>query len=281
MSLSPRAAHLPPSGRPQALLVSLVAHRELLWQLVHREVIGRYKGSFMGIAWSLITPLLMLSVYSVVFGQVFRSRWGQTSGGKTEEFAIVLFVGLIVHGLFTEVATNAPRLMIGHANFVKRVVFPLELLPIANLASAAFHALVSAVVLVAGALLVFGGIPLEAAWLPVVIAPYLVALMGLAFFLASLGVYVRDIGQTMNMVSSVMLFLSPVFYPISAVSGTMRTLLELNPLTLIIESARQCILWGQLPDLRALAIYAVASGAFAAAGFWWFQRTRRGFADVI
>lgn len=281
MSLSPSGSHLAPSGRPQALLDSLVKHRELLWQLVHREVIGRYKGSFMGLAWSLITPLLMLSVYSVVFGQVFRSRWGQTTGGKTEEFAIVLFVGLIVHGLFTEVATNAPRLMIGHANFVKRVVFPLELLPIANVASAGFHALVSSAVLVAGALLVFGRIPGEAVWLPFVVIPYLVALLGLAYFLASLGVYVRDIGQTMNMASSVMLFLSPVFYPVSAVSGLMRTLLELNPLTLIIESARQCLLWGQAPDPGALAVYTVASSLFAASGFWWFQRTRQGFADVI
>lgn len=257
-------------------------HGALIRSLIRRDIVGRYRGSGLGLLWSLIAPLFMLAVYTFVFGTVFGARWtpGQTTSSTTE-FAIVLFAGLIVFQLFSEVILRAPTLVLSNVNYVKKVVFPLEILPVVALGSALFHAAVSLVVLVAALLIAHGQIALTAILLPLVLLPLLLVILGLAWLLASLGVFVRDITQILGMLVTALMFLSPVFFPLSALPEWIRPWLAFNPLTLPIEQTRDVLIWGQAPDFAALAVYAVLAVVVAAAGLRWFQLTRKGFADVL
>lgn len=277
-ALDPHRA-LPAS--PLAMAASPWRHRSLIAQMVRREVVGRYKGSVMGLAWSFLNPLLMLTIYTFVFSVVFKARWGVGGSESKIDFAIVLFVGLIVHGLFAECVNRAPALIVGNTNYVKKVVFPLDILPVVALGSALFHAAVSTVVLIAAML--FAGSPLHWGILlwPVLILPTAVAALGFSWMLASLGVFLRDVGQITLIFTTALLFLSPVFFPMSAMPERYRTLMKINPLTIAIEQMRGAIVWGQMPDWGLYAMYLGASLLVAWAGYWWFQRTRKGFADVL
>lgn len=272
--------HLAKSGSPRALLASAWTHRTLIYQLGKRDVVGRYRGSVAGLAWSFLNPLLMLAVYTFVFAVVFQARWQGATDGKGS-FAVILFIGVLVHGIFAECLNRAPGLILANANYVKRVMFPLEILPWVSMGSALFHALVSLLVLLIAQVYVLGGIPPTALLLPVVLAPLVLTTVGLTWIFSAFGVYLRDIGQTTVVITTVALFLSPVFYPVTALPEEYRFLFLLNPLTFIIEQSREVLIWGRLPDWRGLAIYAVASLAVSSAGFWVFQRMRRGFADVL
>jgi lipopolysaccharide transport system permease protein len=278
--MNPHAHH---PGTPVALASSLAKHASLIRQMARRDAVGRYKGSILGLAWSFFHPLLMLAVYTVVFGVIFRARWG--SGPSTPssniDFALILFVGMIVHGLFAEVLNRAPGLILANSNYVRRVVFPLEILVPVSLLSALLHTSISLLILAVALLLHHGSIPTTAVLLPVVMLPLLVLTLGLGWFLASLGVYVRDIGHIVGVVTTVLLFLSPMFYPIEAVPEGFRTAIRMNPLTLIMEQCREVLIWGRGPDWGALGLYLLGSLAIAFAGYWWFQSTRKGFADVL
>lgn len=269
-----------PTGLTEALR-SAWRNRDLIVQLSRREVMGRYRGSVMGLAWSFLHPLLMLLVYTFVFSVVFKAKWGLGGDESRASFAIVLFVGMIVHGLFAEVANRAPGLILANVNYVKRVVFPLEVLPLVAMASALFHAAVSLGVLLLAQLVLLQGLQWTAVLISIVLAPLVIGTLGFAWFLAALGVYIRDIGQTIGIVTTVMLFLSPVFYPVSALPEPLRIWLRLNPLTFPIEEVRKVLLYGQMPDWGGFGIYLAASLAVAWGGFWWFQRSRKGFADVV
>jgi lipopolysaccharide transport system permease protein len=256
-------------------------HRELLAALIRRDVVGRYRGSMMGIAWSMFNPLVMLVVYTFVFSGVFNSRWGTGDDATRADFAIVLFVGMIVHGLFTECANRAPGLILANVNYVKKVIFPLDILPWVAFGSAFFHACVSLVALLAVQLATRHEIPWTVVLFPVVVLPLVFATMGFAWLLASLGVYVRDVGQVTGVFTLILMFVSPVFYPISALPERYQHWLYLNPLTLIIEDGRNTLVFGRLPHFAAEAALLAASLVIAWAGFAWFQKTRRGFADVV
>jgi len=262
------------------MIRSLWRNRHLAWQLAKRDVVGRYRGSVLGILWSFFNPVLMLAVYTFVFSVVFKARWAGGSESKTE-FAIVLFAGMIVHALFAECVNRAPGLILSNVNYVKKVVFPLEILPWVALGAALFHATISVVVLLLFYLIVNQSLQWTAIFLPVVLVPFVLLVMGLSWFLASLGVYVRDVGQTIGIVTTVLMFLSPVFYPVSALPEAFQPWLLANPLTFIIEQAREVLIWGHLPDWRGLALYAVVSVGVAWLGYVWFQKTRKGFADVV
>ncbi len=265
---------------PAALLRSLWQHRQLITQMTKREVVGRYRGSIMGIAWSLFNPILMLVVYTFVFSVVFKARWGGGDESQTS-FAIVLFVGMIVYGLFSEIANRAPSLILSNVNYVKKVVFPLEILPIVSLASALFHSVISIGVLLVAILFINGGLVWTVLLFPLVIIPLLFATLGVAWFLASLGVYVRDVGQTIGVFTTVLMFLSPVFYPISTLPEKFQGWMMLNPLTFVIEQSRAVMIFGKQPDWIGLVIYACTSLVVMWTGYWWFQKTRKGFADVL
>ncbi|GAB3394578.1 ABC transporter permease [Azotobacter armeniacus] len=256
----------------------------MIKQMIRREVIGRYQGSFLGLGWSFLNPLLMLCVYTFVFSVVFKARWGVAPEGGEENkfmFAIVLFVGMIVHALFAEILNRAPGLVVGNVNYVKKVVFPLEILPVVTTGAALFHALVSLAVW----LLVYGvsvGVPhWQVLLLPIVMLPLLVLALGLAWFLASLGVFLRDVGQTIAIVTTIMMFLAPVFFPVDSLPEEFQPLIMANPITFIIEQARDVLIKGQLPDFAGLSRYFAVALAVMWAGFAWFQKTRKGFSDVL
>lgn len=260
---------------------SIWQHRQLIAQMTTREVVGRYRGSMMGIAWSFFNPVLMLVVYTFVFSVVFKARWGAGGDESQTNFAIVLFVGMIVHGLFAEIANRAPGLILSNVNYVKKVVFPLEILPVVGLGSALFHTIVSLAVLLAAILLINGGLSWTVILFPLVMLPLLLATLGVAWFLSSLGVFVRDVGQTVGIFTTVLMFVSPVFYPVSALPEKFQIWLMFNPLTFVIEQSRAVMIFGKQPDWTVLGIYVCASFVLAWAGYWWFQKTRKGFADVL
>lgn len=256
-------------------------HRTLIYQFARREVLGRYRGSLLGLGWSFVTPLLMLSVYTFVFVGVFKARWPGAESGGGGEFALQIFAGLLVFNLFSEVANRAPNLILEQPNLVKKVVFPLEILPWVSVLSGIFHLLLGCGVLLLGALLVRGGLPPSAITLPLVLLPFLVLLLGLSWLLSALGVFVRDIGQMMGLMINLMMFLSPIFYSMDSLSPALRRWMLANPLTLIIEQVRATALGGVWPDWQALALYSLAALAIGWLGTTFFQATRKGFADVL
>jgi lipopolysaccharide transport system permease protein len=278
VKMNPHKAH---SSSPLEIFASFIRNRVLITQMAKREVLGRYRGSIMGLGWSFFNPLLMLSVYTFFFSFVFKSRWGNVQDAGHADFAIILFVGLIIHGLFAECINRAPALINSNVNYVKKVVFPLEVFPWIAMGSALFHAGISVVVLLALQLIIGGSLQWTVIFFPLVVLPLILVTIGFAWFLAATGVYVRDIGQTTGLVTSVLLFVSPVFYPISTLPHKMQLFVMLNPLTLIIEESRKVLLLGEMPNWTALGVYSLVGVVIAWIGFWWFQSTRKGFADVL
>ena len=265
---------------PASLVQSIWHHRQLITAMTRREVLGRYRGSVFGLLWTLFNPLVMLTVYTFVFSVVFNARWGN-AGGSRLQFALVLFAGLMIFNLFAECINRAPTLILAHVNYVKKVVFPLEILPTIGLCSALFHLLVSLAVWCVFYALFFGWPPLTILAFPVVLLPLLLLIMGISWFLSAIGVYLRDIAQIVSVATTMLMFLSPIFYPLSALPEAYQPLLMLNPLTPIIEMARDCLIWGRWPGGRLLVAYYAVSLVVCWFGFFWFQKTRKGFADVL
>lgn len=265
---------------PIEMFASLWRNRELVKTSSKREVLGRYRGSFFGMLWSFLNPIFMLAIYTFFFSVIFQARWGSGSGSKTE-FALLLFAGLLVFNLFAECINRAPGLILSNTNYVKKVVFPLEVLPFVGLLSALFHTLISLAVWLF-AYTIFFGIPhLTVLYLPLVLLPFCLFLMGLSWALASLGVFLRDVSQFIGLLTTALMFMSPVFFPVTAFPEDYRYILYLNPLTTVVEQARDVLFWGKTPDFFMLGFYWVVTLGIAWLGFAVFQRTRKGFADVL
>jgi lipopolysaccharide transport system permease protein len=265
---------------PMEALRSMWCNGGLLVTLTKREVVGRYRGSVMGILWSFLNPLFMLLVYTFVFSVVFQARWGTGVESKAD-FAIYLFVGLIVFNLFAECVSRSPTLITQNVNYVKKVVFPIEILPCVSLGSALFHGAVSL-----GVWTVFywywKGCPqVTAILVPLVVLPFIIFTLGLSWLLASLGVFLRDISQIISLALSVLMFLSPVFYPTTALPLPLQNLMRLNPLANTIEALRALLLFGTLPETTSYLVHLTVACIFASLSFAWFQKTRRAFADVL
>lgn len=249
-------------------------------QLALRESVGRFQGAYLGLWWPLLHPLLMLAVYTFFFSVVLKAQWRLDSGG-TGNFALSMFSGLLLFNMFTEMIGRAPTVVVGNANYVKKVVFPLELLSWAILASLGFHFLIGAALLIAAQAILVGSIGWAVLAAPLVLLPYGLFLLGLGWFLSSLGAYVRDIGQVVAIVQAVMLFVSPVFFPVQSLGPELQSWLYLNPLTFPIESFRDCMLHGKWPRPDDLLLYWAFCFGVAWMAFAWFQKTRVGFADVV
>lgn len=276
--------HAPQPISIGSLVRSLWVNRQLITQMTRREVVGRYKGSFLGLGWSFLNPLLMLAVYTFVFSVVFRSRWGIAESGVEESkamFAVVLFVGMIVYGLFAEILNRAPSLIVGNVNYVKKVVFSLEILPVVAACAALFHALVSLMVWLMAYTLLIGVPHWHVLFLPLVLFPLLVLALGVAWFLAALGVFLRDVGQTVAIITTMMMFLAPVFFPVKNLPPEFQPLIMANPLTFIIEQSRDVLIWGKAPDFMGLLQYFIVALVVFWAGYIWFQKMRKGFSDVL
>ncbi|WP_051083190.1 ABC transporter permease [Chitiniphilus shinanonensis] len=268
------------SYHPRELVASAWRNRALLKASIRREVLGRYRGSLMGILWSFFNPLFMLIVYTFVFSVIFKSRWNSQNDSKTE-FALVLFAGQIIFNFFSECINRAPSLILSNPNYVKKVVYPLEILPWISIGAALFHTAISILVWLFGYSIFFGIPHLTSVYLLFVLAPLILMVIGLSWALASLGVFLRDVGQFIGVITTVVMFLSPIFYPVSAIPEKFRHLIYINPLTPIIEMTRDVLYWGKMPDLQAWLISSAISGVVAWIGFIWFQKTRKGFADVM
>jgi lipopolysaccharide transport system permease protein len=263
-----------------SFLTTFGNNRSLIFELTRREILGRYRGASFGLLWSLISPFLMLLVYTLAFGFIMKGRWPGTTG-TTTEFALILFVGLTVHGFFAECINRAPNLIVGNTSYVKRVVFPLDILVWSMTFSALFHLLMNTLVLLLLQLVWNGSIHATTLLFPVVVLPLIILTVGIGWIVSALGVYLRDIGQVIGVVTTAMLFLSSAIVPVDSVPEHYRWVFKINPLTFIIDQARAVVMWGNAPDWAGLAIYFALAVAVAMLGHMLFQKLRRGFADVL
>ncbi len=262
------------------MVSSLWRNRNLIVTLVKREVVGRYRGSILGILWSFFNPILMLAVYTFVFSVVFNAKWSGGNESKSE-FALILFAGMIIFNLFAECFNRAPSLVLANTNYVKKVVFPLEVLPWVSIGSGLFHAMISAAVWLLFYIVVVGMPHLTILLMPFVLLPLILFIAGLTWILASLGVYLRDVAQLVGVLTTILMFLSPLFFPVDALPPQYQPLLNLNPLAPAISQIRDVLYWGRIPDALSYLQYFAGCSILACLGFAWFQKTRKGFADVL
>jgi lipopolysaccharide transport system permease protein len=260
---------------------SVRANGFILASLVRNEILTRYSKTILGVVWSLINPLVMIVIYSFVFGVIFEVRFGRSAGTSEIPYGIVLFSGLLLHVFLSETLLRSQAVILDNPNYVKRVIFPLEMLPLGILIANIIHAGIALLVLMAVILIAGFSIPPTALLLPLVWAPLMLITLGLAMIVASLGVFVRDIGQILGFLMTILMFASSILFPADMLPEALRPWLLLNPLTIIVDQTRAVLLWGEFPNWRLLGYYSIVSVAVAWFGCWWFLRTRRGFADVM
>ncbi len=265
---------------PQHIFTSFTSNACLILQLTRREIAVRYRGSVLGVSWSFVTPMLMLTIYTFVFSVVFQTRWASPLNNRFE-FALVLFAGLIVFTLFSECISRAPTLMAENPSYIKRIVFPLEALAWVLVVTSLFNAMVSFGILFVAYVIIIGVPPLTVLWLPLVLTPLVLMTLGLIWFLSSTGLFIRDIRQSVAIVLPVLMFASPLFYPVAALPERARFLVQLNPLAVAMEQVRDVALFGTAPNIAVLCLSIVLSLAVAWGGVVWFRVTKRGFADVV
>lgn len=272
-------ARLPLS--PLAMWHSISHNFRLIVRMAWRDIVARYRGSLGGLLWAIVTPIMMLLVYTFVFSVVFKARWGIDTEQSRTQFAIVLFAGLLIHGLLAEVLNASTSIITANANYVKKVVFPLEILPVIQLGVSLFQCLVGIGVLLLANLILNGSVPWTAPLIICVLLPLLMLSLGFGWFVAALGVYVRDVAQLTQVLTTILLFVSPIFFPVSAIPEAFQVFMHWNPLTFLIEQAREVLVWGNLPDIWGLLAYTLGTFVLAWLGYAWFQATRKGFADVL
>ena len=260
---------------------NLWQHRDLIRQFTKREIEGRYKGSFLGLFWAFINPLVLLFIYTFVFGIVLKSRWPQAKTDNLGEFAIVLFCGLTAFNVFSECVSRASSLIVGVPNYVKKVVFPLEILPISVLGAALFHSVISLIILLVANLFIRGSVSWTLLLLPLAYVPLIFFSLGLTWFLASLGVFIRDVSYIVTLILQVLFFTTPIFYPIENIPQPFYSFIRLNPLSSIVENFRRLILWGTLPSWFGWLSWTILTTTIMILGYAWFMKTKKAFADII
>ncbi len=269
-----------PSLAPSEVLALLWRHRALVMRLTRREIAARYTGSLFGLAWTIVTPLVMLAIYTFIFGVIFPVKWPLPGEAGTGQFALILFIGMVLFQFFSECISRSPGLVLENVSYIKKVVFPLEILPWVAVLHAGFNTLVATGVLVVAYLGLAGLPPLTAVAVPLTALPLLLITLGLTWILASLGVFLRDLRQLVALLTMGLMFLTPIFYPVSAVPPQYHWVLNLNPIAPVIENTRQALIFGHWPDWPALGLHILVSYAIAWIGLVWFLKTKKGFADV-
>jgi len=265
--------------RPGALS-SYLKNASLISALTKKEIKGRYKGSVLGITWALLNPILMLCVYTYVFGTIFRSKWTGVDSGEFQ-FALQLFVGLIFFNLFSECINRSTSLVSESANYVKKIIFPLETLNVVVLLSSLFHlALSSSVFLVIFFMLGYS-VGYSAIWCIALLGIELIYVLGIMYLISAIGVYMKDLGQIISLVVSLTMFLTPIFYPISSIPMEYRDIVQNTPLSFLIESARAALFKDQNPDIEMMVYQLIGSIMVFKIGYFAFDKLKKGFADVI
>lgn len=262
-------------------IMPLVKHRALLWQFTVRNFELRHRGSRLGIVWSLLNPLLMLGLYVFIFGYVFG---GKNAAQDPRLYALSIFVGLTVFHLVAEVLGVAPVSISGNPGFVKKVVFPLELLPVATVGATFIHVMICLLLTLLGLVLVGNGLTWHTLWMPVILLPELLFALGLAWSLAALGVFFRDIAQLAGFLSMALMFSSAIFYPAASIPNASPfawSILRFNPVLQTIELSREVLLLQQSPRSEPLLFLYVSGIVSATIGFWIFTRLRPAFADAV
>jgi lipopolysaccharide transport system permease protein len=269
--------------QPFAFLRSGWKHRELIQTLARRKIELRYRGSQLGFLWTIINPLMLLAVYTFVFSFVFKSRWGASDAAHpaTAEFSLYLFSGMILYSVFAECVNEAPGLILQNSDFVKQHIFPLETLPWVSLLATLFNFAVGMSILVVFFPFVLGVPPISLFYLPLILLPIVLLTLGTSWFLASLGVFLRDISQVVSVLTTALLFLSPIFYPVSRIPEQMRDVYNLNPFARIIEMSKGVIFHGSAPDWWSLAALCLGGWIVAWLGYVCFMKSKHGFADVV
>ncbi len=268
------------SIHPKEIGISFWRNRGLIWQMSKREILGTYRGSVLGVLWSFINPLLMLSMYTIVFGYVFQSRWGMENESKAD-FALLLFIGLSVFQLFSANFTRAPGLILSNAQYVKKVVFPLEIYPFISLVVSLFHVFLNFILIIIFYSILRLEFPVYAIFIPLAILPLMIFILGISWFLSALGVYFRDLGQIILFINTMLMFLSPIFFPMSRLPAFLQSVAKFNPLTFPLEWVRNMFLKSTLPDPIEFVLFTFYSLLVFWLGFIFFQKSRKGFADVV
>lgn len=267
---------------PGRFLKHFYTHRHLLQQFLRRELEAKYKGSALGMVWAIITPLVMMLVYTFVFTAIFNAKWDKADGpSSTADYSLMLFTGFIAYNCFAESVLKAPLLVVGFPNLVKKVVFPIEIMPISVVGSLVVHTLCSLVILFAGILIIQGTLHLTTLWLPLCYIPLIALSLGVSWLVASLGVFLQDIGQFVTVAMQLIFFLTPIVYPITMPPAVIRPFLYLNPLTSIIENFRAVLVTGVSPDWWSLIPVTLVCLAIMMLGYAFFMKSKRAFADVI
>lgn len=268
------------SASPRHIISRLWINRELILSLIERDIIGRYKNSYFGVFWAILNPVWMLIIYTFIFTTVFSAKWDKQIDSQYE-FALILFLGLILFNIFSECSLKSTVCITSNVNYVTKVVFPLEILPIVTLGASLFHASLSLLVWYVAYILLRGEISLGILLLPIYALPLILFCAGLSWILAAVGVFMRDLVQIVNAIVSALMFLTPIFYPISALPEKFQIIIRINPLTQPIEEIRNLMVWGHVPQLHSYMIGFFMSIFCAWLGFWIFQRLRIGFADSV
>jgi lipopolysaccharide transport system permease protein len=268
-----------PTLNPLRVAAELYPHRYLIAQLTRRDVLLKYRGSYLGIGWSFLYPLFLLLTFTYVFGTVFRARWPQPEG-QAVPLVLIMYCGLIVFNIFSEVAGAAPRLIHGYQNYVKKIVFPVEILPVVLVATACAHAVMNMVILALGVAL-FGDFHLTLLLSPLIVLPILFFAFGVAWILSAAGVFIRDIVHVMPVLMQIFMFLSPVFYPVGSAPAALRWLYDINPLSAVIENLRRVALWGQMPNWESWSMSLAVGLVAAVVGYALFQHVKAEFADAL
>ncbi|RMF73928.1 MAG: ABC transporter permease [Planctomycetota bacterium] len=269
---------------PAHLLANLWAQRSLTRQLTARDIAMRYRGSVFGVLWSMLLPLVMLTVYTFVFSVVLGAKFNMSIGDEESrfDFAMFMFCGTLMYTIFTETVGAAPNLIHYNVSFVKKVVFPLEALAVVKLCAALVHALISVGILLAAVGVLRHSFSTTVWLFPLVLLPHLMFTLGLSWFLASIGVYLRDVSHVVAVILNILFFMTPIFYPVENIpQAWIRTIMRLNPLTVFIENSRHTLLLSNEPNWTHLGAAAVVSLLVLQLGYAWFMKTKRGFADVV
>jgi lipopolysaccharide transport system permease protein len=266
---------------PWEIARHLYQYKTLIYELTKRDIAVRYRGSYLGIFWSFLRPLCMLCVFGVVFGYIFQSKLGKFPHESKVDFALALFAGLMIFDMFGECLGRAPTLILSNANYVTKVVFPLEILPVSVVVAAFCHLLISLIPLLIGVAIAHGSVPLTAVYVPVILVPVVLLCLGTTWFFSSLGVFFRDINSFVPVLLIILMYASAIFYAIDKVPPLFQPVVHVNPLATLIHQFRCAIMWGTPIDWVQFGVHFAGCAAFMILGYIIFMRTKSAFADVI